>query len=125
MDSDMMAEITAMIDQHRQDDHTGLAPGEARELVEEHYSMVDKLDLIICEIAGEPDKLTGERGVGLTSTVDDLKQSVEELSHRGNGGGGFSVRRSDQVKIAIWSSITTIIVGVLSIITAVVYSVLR
>jgi len=113
------------LDRHVAEVHGGLNPGEAEGLIAEHRDMVqriglidEKTDLIVDKIAGECDSLTGQRGPGIASRM-------RKLEHAANGGGGLSMKRSDKFQIAVITSVTTIAVSVLSIVAAIVFSVVR
>ncbi len=67
--------------------------------------MVANIDLIVCEISGTPNPLTGDRGPGLASRMKDLE-------YRANGGGGLSVKQGDQVRIALYTMIGTVIANI-------------
>ncbi len=108
MDDDIVEAIRTALEEHRDADHTGIPPAESLRMVAEHRGMVANIDLIVCEISGTPNPLTGDRGPGLASRMKDLE-------HRANGGGGLSVKRSDKVWIAVASAAGSI-AGMIAII---------
>ena len=46
---------------------------------------------------------------GMRETIGAIRISVTELNHRGNGGGGFSIRRKDKWQ-SFWIGVTASII---------------
>lgn len=103
--------------------HADLEPGEAATLVGEHIELKDNVTVLLDIVAGRKvvDPIThqwmGQREEGMRSMVERMDRQIKKFtSDTSNGGDGVraKIRMTDAVKIAMLTSVATIIAAMLA-----------